>query len=309
MMTRIGIIGECMVELSDGPEGMLKKAFSGDTFNTAVYLSRCSRGRDLDIQYVTALGDDVLSREMLSLMKAENIGSDLIHCFEGEVPGLYMIHLDDAGERSFSYWRSQAPARKLFEQPEIDQLIQGLKRFDWLYLSGISLAILRGEGRAKLKAFLASYREGGGRVCFDINYRPRLWSDAAEAAREIEALYRLSDMALPSFDDEKLLFGSKTAEYVIDRLRGLGCREIVVKDGGNPCTLLADGELSRIPGESVTKVVDSTAAGDSFNAGYLQARLAGYPAVKAVRAGQVIARQVIGAKGAIVPVRLEEMTV
>ncbi|RED50809.1 sugar kinase [Aestuariispira insulae] len=299
---KIGIIGECMVELSDGPDGSLNKAFSGDTFNTAVYLARCDRDREFSIDYVTALGDDLLSSEMIKLMARENVGSGLIHRFVGDVPGLYMIHLDDQGERSFSYWRSQAPARKLFERPDLDQLLANLMEKDWLYLSGISVAILPVAGREMLKSTLSDFRHRGGKVCFDINYRPRLWKDKGEAAREIAAFYRHCDMALPSFDDESSLFGSARPADVIDRLAGLGCCEVVVKNGAGACVVYTGEETREVEVPTVGKVVDSTAAGDSFNAGYLYARFKNMEIVQAVEAGQQIARQVISAKGAIVPI-------
>ena len=304
MSVELAIIGECMVELSDGPEGYLKKAYSGDSFNTAIYMGRCDQDESLSVRYVTGLGEDHLSSDILSIMEENHVKPDWCCQFAGETPGLYMIHLDDQGERSFSYWRSQAPARKLFQHPDKNRLIDNLMGCDWIYLSGISLAILYPEDRQVLLKLLAEFRAKGGKVCFDINYRPRLWQDAAEAADWIERIYRLSDMALPSLEDELALFGGQGANDVISRLSDWGLSEIVVKSGGDPCTILEDGSIYELATDRIEKMVDTTAAGDSFNAGYLWVRLSGGSVGDAVAAGQKIAAQVIGQKGAIVPIEI-----
>ncbi|HEY0436987.1 MAG TPA: PfkB family carbohydrate kinase, partial [Phenylobacterium sp.] len=55
------------------------------------------------------------------------------------------------------------------------------------------------------------------------------------------------------------------------------------------------------PAGAPVAVVDTTGAGDSFNAGYLAARLAGRPAAEAVAQGRALASAVVGHRGAIIP--------
>ncbi|MES1147832.1 MAG: sugar kinase, partial [Bradyrhizobium guangdongense] len=165
---KVASIGECMIELSAAGGGLFARGFGGDTLNTAVYLARLG----VDTSYVTALGDDGLSEEMLAAWRSEGICTDEVLQVPGRVPGLYMIERDARGERSFLYWRDRAPARELFDRIH-DTALDRLSRFDWLYLSGISLSLYGEKGRARLSELLVAARRNGGRIAFDGNYRPR----------------------------------------------------------------------------------------------------------------------------------------
>ena len=108
---RVAAVGECMVEFYRRPDGLYVRTFGGDTLNAAIYLARL----DVPVDYVTALGDDRYSDEMISVWAAEGVGSGLVARVPGRVPGLYVIDVDERGERSFRYWRSAAPVRELFD--------------------------------------------------------------------------------------------------------------------------------------------------------------------------------------------------
>lgn len=302
-MLRIASIGECMIELSDSAAagGRMRRTFGGDTLNTAVYLARCLEGNAAEVHYVTALGDDPFSDEMLAGWRAEGLRTGLVLRLPGRLPGLYIIRTDAAGERSFHYWRNAAAAREMLGDGRLEALAAGLGGFDLIYLSGITLAILEGESRDRLLALLARLRDGGSRIAFDTNYRPRLWPNRDAAREAVAGVFPLIDVALPTFDDEAALFGDPDPEATAARLHGLGVDEVVVKCGADPCLLSLEGQHTRVSGETVARPVDTTAAGDSFNAAYLAARLTGDSAEEAARAGHRLAARVIATQGAIIP--------
>jgi len=301
-MTKVGIIGECMVELFDTGGGLYKRTFGGDTLNTSVYLNRAT-GDDVEVHYVTVLSDDPLSEEMLSGWRSEGLHVDTIEQIANSVPGLYMIQTDESGERSFLYWRDQAPAKKLFQTNNTQAQIDTILSFDWLYFSGISLAVLEATGRERLFELLASFKAKGGKIAYDGNYRPRLWH-IDDARHWMEKAYRICDVALPSVDDEFMLWDDNSSESVLQRLEQFGCSEIVLKRGVESCLLSLDGQRSELHTTAVDNVVDTTAAGDSFSAGYLSVRQRGGDVEEAVRMGQKISGQVIQQKGAIVSIEL-----
>ena len=104
-------IGECMAELAPaGQHDAFRLGFAGDTFNTAWYLARIAP--DIDVSYLTAVGDDAISQEMRSFMRDSQISDSHVQVIKGKTVGLYLIHLQD-GERSFSYWRDTSAARQL----------------------------------------------------------------------------------------------------------------------------------------------------------------------------------------------------
>ena len=301
-MMKVGVIGECMVELFDAGDGLYKRTFGGDTLNTSVYLARATDD-SVEVHYVTVLGDDPLSAEMLTAWQAEGLLVDTVEQLPNSVPGLYMIQTDETGERSFLYWREQAPAKKLFQTANAQRQIDAVMSFDWLYLSGISLAILEDVGRERLFELLADFKAKGGKIAYDGNYRARLWA-VDEARHWMEKAYRICDVALPSVDDEFMLWDDNSSESVLQRLEQFGCNEIVLKRGVDSCLISLGGQRSEIVTTAVSKVVDTTAAGDSFSAGYLSVRQRGGEVPEAVAMGQKLSGQVIQQKGAIVPVKL-----
>lgn len=296
---RVASIGECMVELTlpreDG-EGS-RVGFAGDTCNAAIYLKRSAP--EIEVAYVTALGTDPLSARMIAFFESEGLDTGLIERRADRVPGLYAISLDEKGERSFTYWRDTSAARTLF-LPPAEVTPERLTDFDIVYLSGITLAVLAPEARAGLAAFLDRYRRRGGRVAFDSNYRPRLWPDSATARREIAAFWALTDIALPSLDDELALFGEAGEAAVLTRLAAAGIRRGALKRGADgPLPIGGDFRLPAFP--PAARVVDTTAAGDSFNGAYLAALLRGESEPACLAAGHAMAAEVIGHPGAIIP--------
>ena len=133
----VALLGECMIEFSPDADGKYAAAFGGDTLNTALYLARLGVAAD----YITALGDDPFSEQMIAEWESEGIGTSRVLRVSGQVPGLYIIRRTEAGERSFYYWRDNAPVRKLFELPGGAAVLDNFQNYAWLYLSGITLSL------------------------------------------------------------------------------------------------------------------------------------------------------------------------
>ncbi len=288
-------IGECMVELSGAGADLWRSGFAGDTLNTAWY-ARALLPADWTVDYLTAIGNDPLSERMLRFIADAGIGTGAIRRHPSRVPGLYMIELQD-GERSFTYWRDNSAARTLADDPA--WLKGALADADVIYVSGITIGILDDAGRANLWTALSGARAKGRQVVFDPNLRPRLWPDGDAMCRATTETARLADIVLPSHDDEAQWFGDASVEATAERYLALGASEVLVKNGGAEMVLAEGGTIRRLPAMERVKPVDTTGAGDSFNGGYLAARLTGAPAEQAVRRGHEIAMQVVGHPGAL----------
>ena len=302
-MKRVASIGECMIELRHSDAQTLKLGFGGDTLNTAVYLARLSRDAGIQVDYVTALGDDPYSSNMLVAWREEGIGTDLVARLLGRLPGLYIIRTDERGERSFTYFRSAAAARDMLREGRDERLAERLAGYSCVYLSGITLSILDDGQRRSLMDVLDRLRGGGTQVAFDSNYRPVGWLRIDDARLWMGEALRHADIAMPTLDDEQRLFGDADADACLARLQGLGVREIVLKLGSAGSVVWsADAPTTqRIAAAAVSKIVDTTAAGDSFNAGYLYGRLIGQEPAAAASVGSRLAAVKIQHPGAIVP--------
>jgi 2-dehydro-3-deoxygluconokinase len=291
--TQLVCVGECMMELSERRGGSIHRAFGGDSLNTAIYARRSGAA----VSYVTALGDDPFSGEMIAAWADEGLVTSTVRRVPGRLPGVYWIRTDARGERSFYYWRTEAPYRDLFRGPDAHAALADLRRADWLFITGISLAVLDVESRLGVFEAMRAVAERGGQVAFDVNYRPQLWEDVAEAASTIRIALSWSTIALPGIDDMRTVFGASTPEAALRQLQSFGVREAVVKVGAEGVHL-SDG--TQVPPARVERVVDTTAAGDSFNGAYLAARIAGEDPLAAAEKGQRMAAKVIQAPGAII---------
>ncbi len=277
--------------------------YAGDTLNTAIYLQRSLETMQAQnthsVSYVTAVGFDSFSDQIVSLIANENIDTNMVRRSNDRTPGLYAISTDAAGERSFSYWRDQSAAKTLFSAetgPEFTQLMD----YDLIYYSAISLAILPDNIKQQWLDFLQTYRKQAGKlVAFDSNYRPRLWESAAHAQEFTKAAFKHCDIALPSMDDEMALFGDVTRDAVIDRLGSYGINRGVLKCGSLGPVDLADTS-TKYQLEEASVVVDSTAAGDSYNGAFLASLALNKPVAQCIADGHACAIKVIGFPGAIV---------
>ena len=303
MSKKIAVIGECMIELSQkGAE--VSRGFGGDTLNTSVYIARQVAPDALTVNYVTALGTDSFSQQMLEAWQSEHVETSLIQRMENRLPGLYYIETDSTGERTFYYWRNEAAAKFWLESEDAAAICEALSTFDYLYLSGISLAILSPTSREKLLSLLRECRANGGKVIFDNNYRPRLWASREETQQVYQQMLQCTDIAFLTLDDEDALWGEKPVEDVIARTQAAGVSEVVIKRGADSCLVAVAGEaLVDVPAVKLAKekVIDTTAAGDSFSAGYLAVRLTGGTPEAAAQRGHLTASTVIQYRGAIIP--------
>ncbi len=291
-------IGECMAELAPTDTAdEFRLGFAGDTFNTAWYLARCAP--QVKVSYLTAVGDDTISQKMTAFMRDSGIDDGFVQVSPDKTVGLYLISLDQ-GERSFSYWRGQSAARTLADNPAT--LDQAMARADMVYFSGITLAILPPERRATLMGALRNARASGKTVAFDPNLRPKLWASGTEMKRAIMDGAAVSDVVLPSFEDEAAWFDDADPQATATRYREAGAITVIVKNGAEP-VLFAEGDRhGEVAVAPLDTLVDTTAAGDSFNAGVFAQHAAGSTIAEGIAYACALSRAVVQHRGALVPV-------
>ncbi|MBU2865411.1 sugar kinase [Pacificibacter marinus] len=291
-------IGECMVEMAPDGHGKYSMNFAGDTLNTAWYAKRCLAGLDdYAVGYHTAVGTDGISDQMVDFFTASGIDTTHISRIPDRTAGLYTIQLAD-GERSFAYWRDNSAAKLLASNSDaLDAAFTGDKI---LLFSGITLAILSPEHRQNLIEALSRARAQGAQVVFDTNIRPRLWKTPVETKEWLSKAAQIADVMLPSFDEEEEMFGDAKPQDTAQRYRDLGAHTVIVKNGAHEMYAWSQGEGGMSISPDPVTPVDSTAAGDSFNAGYITARMQGADLEGALRSGMTLSSQVVQHRGALI---------
>jgi 2-dehydro-3-deoxygluconokinase len=284
-----------MIELREAEGGLYARGYGGDTLNTAIYLARLG----IDVDYITALGDDPMSDQMIADWASEGVGTERVARLPGKLPGLYMIRTDGNGERRFFHWRENSAARSLMDLAATPEILKSLAGYDVIYFSAITLSIYGEDGRARLIAALQHARQRGARVAFDTNFRARGWPDLDVARAAYRSAFEVSDMVLASTEDLLPLYPDEKPENLMARIVS---SEAVLKLSEPKSIVRLEGRLHEIKADPIAgNVVDTTAAGDSFAAAYIAARLGGSDPLEASRAGHRLAGVVVGHPGAIIP--------
>ena len=286
-----------MLELNATDTLNFKRSFAGDTYNTAVYAKRWHSR--LAVYYISAIGTDNLSNEMLAQWKGEDLNTQYVARTPDAQLGIYAITKDDQGQRSVSYWRKESAASQLMDLLKAQNILEKLPKFDYVYFTGISLGILSDTGKQELLDLISKMREQGSKIVFDPNYRAKLWKTEADAINWLSKAYQLTDIALPGMTDHKVLFKHQTHDEVAEFLKSMGCKEIIVKNAQDGIYAFTESDNFCFTVDKHSPCIDTTAAGDSFAGTYIAARIAGDDVLSAVEAGADVASSVVKHVGAI----------
>ena len=299
---RFAAIGECMLEVQANGFGPAVFAYGGDTFNTSVYLRRCANPSEIEVSYATGLGTDQLSQSLQKEWQALGLRLDEVEYIEGRLPGMYLIQTNSHGERTFHFWRENSAARAYFQAAQT-ALEKNADNLDCLYFSGITLAILNDASRQRLFALLERATSNGCRVVFDNNFRPQLWPDRKVAQSVYLQAFASCHTAMMTLDDHQAVFECDSLDDALIHAQGLTISEVVIKRGAEPTLVRQENTIEwlPVPTQVVKQVVDTTAAGDAFAAGYLSRRLLGSMAENAASFGNTLAARVIQHRGALIP--------
>jgi 2-dehydro-3-deoxygluconokinase len=293
-------IGEPLVEFTttaDAPDTFVRRA-GGDTLNTAIYMARLTGAGK--VGYLSCLGDDPHSLWLRQTIAAEGVDITALAQQPNARPGLSFISTDPNGERSFTYWRDQSPFCSHFDDPANTA---HLAYADTLFLSGVALAVLNPVGRVHLLNALAQRREQGATVVFDTNYRPALWADVATARCVVGAAIGIASIVMPSLDDIAGCFGISDPQIAMTSLMQMTDAQIILTTGGGDVLHRSSGsnvfDSHSLP--PAVLAVDTTGAGDSFNAAWLAAQSSGASAKDCISAAAELAAIVVCHPGAIIP--------
>ncbi len=289
------IFGEAMLEYhSHGGAGL---RYGGDTLNTAIHLARAGH----EVAYVTAVGTDPISDALVAAWAAEGIDTRHVLRHPNRSPGIYAIHLDQHGERSFLYWRDRSAAREMFELPEMGAALAEAQTARLVYFSLISLAVVSEGGRDRLLDLAKERKLSAHPTAYDSNFRPALWSNLDTARAVSKEAMEAATIGLPTNTDERDLWDySENEQAIAARWLSSDQEVVAVKAAEKGCVLgTRGGDSPQIIDAERVEVIDSSGAGDAFNGGFLGEWLNGSKLVSCVEAGQALARKTLTHQGAI----------
>jgi len=253
--------GEALIDMrGENVDGQLRfvPQPGGAPANVAVGVARLG-GRS---GFAGQVGADLFGNQILASLAGFGVDTSLLVQTHSANTALAMVALDDAGERSFTFYRN-ATADLLYEPEQMpDSALAGQPIFH-ICSNTLTEPVIA----ETTLALVARARKAGSLVSFDVNYREPLWPDPERAPEQIRALALEADLVKFSREELTALYGDQ-GDALVEELRGRAVQLVLVSDGPNALQAWAgERQLTMVPPQ--VRAVDTTAAGDAFVAGLL----------------------------------------
>lgn len=231
----------------------------GAPANVAVAIARLGGAS----YFAGAVARDRFGEFLLDALRDNGVRDDFVKRTQAGKTALAFVDLDDAGERSFSFYGEKA-AHLHFEADDLPAAA-----FDEPTIFHFGSNTMTAERiRTTTSEIAAEAKRRGAIVSFDINFREGLWSDPAEAPEAILAAGASCDVIKSSREELLALFGEKRQAATVQHWLERGVTLVVITDGGgNVCYYGRD--FDGTVATPTVEVVDTTAAGDAFVGGLL----------------------------------------
>lgn len=263
-------LGELLIDfVSDTPGADLGgshgfiKAPGGAPANVAVGITRLGHRAG----FVGCVGDDAFGRFLRGVLDQEGVDTNAMRVTsEGDTTLAFVSRRAD-GEREFAFYR-RAGADTLLRPDDLGDELLGNTRA----LHCCSVSMSREPARGATFYALERARQLGALVSFDVNIRPPLWDDLAEAKGLCLRAMQLADVVKVSDDEARWLSGRDDLDRALEALWMPSNILLVITLGAEGCRfrhVSGSGEIPGIPAAAV----DTTGAGDSFVAGLLSSLL------------------------------------
>jgi 2-dehydro-3-deoxygluconokinase len=286
-------IGEAMVEFNQArretPDAYVR-GFGGDTSNMAIAASRLG----VRTGYVTRVGDDAFGRALLGLWSDEGVDTRGVATDPLAATGVYFVTHGPTGHE-FSYLRAGSAASRMDPATLPLPVIRGARIF---HLSGISQAISASACDATFAA-VAAAKDGGARISYDPNLRPKLWP-LPRARAVIVATAAQCDWFLPSLDEARALSGLTEHRAILAWCHAQGAPVVVLKCGRDGAAV-SDGRRVEFIAPHRVDAVDATGAGDCFDGAFAARTTLGDDPFAAARYANAAAALATTGFGAVAP--------
>jgi fructokinase len=297
----VACLGEALIDFIGDKSGSLttvskfQKLAGGAPANVAVGIARLG----ISCGFIGKVGDDPFGDFLIETMQTNGVDTSFMMRTKKASTALAFVTRSSTGERNFFFYRTPC-ADLLLTEAELPQ--NWLKQIKFLHVGSVSLTH-QPSRQATLRAAKIA-KSNGAVVTFDPNLRLDLWSGGiTEYRRVAKQLLKVTDIFLPSKDELLLLMDTQNQKEAIYDALKLGPNVICIKQGSagvNTIVKSSNGNLEETQQSAFdVQVVDTTGAGDGFNAGFIAALAKGLPFSEAVRQGCAVAALVITKEGAM----------
>ena len=226
----------------------------GAPANVAVQAARCG----VSAGFLGRVGKDMFGDFLLETLRANGIDLAGLSQDPEAATSLAFVQLDEAGDRTFSFYRNPGADTRLRFEDVDPALLAGCKA-----LCFGSLLLTAEPARSAVPRLVAAARAQGKLTAYDPNWRPALWRDPQAGIDAMKSLLPLADVVKASEEEVALLTGEADLEAGARALLDQGVQLVAVTLGAQGSALYHRNASVR-RGTYDTPVVDTTGCGDSF---------------------------------------------
>ena len=298
---RVIAIGEILVDFVSTKPGphiealAFEKFFGGAPMNTIVGVSRLG----VSAGAIAAVGDDQFGKFLIEELKRNDVGISGVRVKKGRRTTIaFVANKPVSGERSFLFYRKPwtvETADSALSPDDID--LECVAKASILHVSGFALS--QNPCREAVFKAIRHAREKGVKVSFDPTLRIDVWDSMATLRKTCSRALGLSNIATFSREEAEFILGSGDAEEAARRALRYGIEIAGIKLGEKGSLLMSkEGITVQAPAFRV-KAIDTTGAGDGWNAGILVGLCKGWELEKCARVANAIGAMVVTKRGAI----------
>ena len=298
MKINVCSIGEAMIEISNIKNSFYNQSFAGDTLNFCNYLDK----KKLNAFFLSAIGKSEINQSLLDFVKSKNISTKYIKKINQFEVGLYLIKNKDNGEKQFFYWRDESAAKQYFNNIDFLNLYKELKNFDYIYFSGITLSIIHISKLNNFIKLLKLLKSKKIKIVFDFNIRPSRWNKK-NLNIFLDSVLKFVDICFLSGEDMNYWKNKNDIKSYEQIVRKYKLKHSIFRKNAKFTYVFLNKTRYVFKNKLLKTVVDTSGAGDGFNAAYLSNFIVNNDPVLALKAGSSLGSKIVMKKGAIVDVK------
>ena len=298
MKINVCSIGEAMIEISNIKNSLYNQSFAGDTLNFCNYLDK----KKLNAFFLSAIGKSEINQSLLDFVKSKNISTKYIKQINQFEVGLYLIKNKDNGEKQFFYWRDESAAKQYFNNIDFLNLYKELKNFDYIYFSGITLSIIHISKLNNFIKLLKLLKRKKIKIVFDFNIRPSRWNKK-NLNIFLDSVLKFVDICFLSGEDMNYWKNKNDIKSYEQIVRKYKLKHSIFRKNAKFTYVFLNKTRYVFKNKLLKTVVDTSGAGDGFNAAYLSNFIVNNDPVLALKAGSSLGSKIVMKKGAIVDVK------
>ena len=296
LKTKICSIGECMIEITNTYNNNFQQSFAGDTLNFCSYLNK----KNFNVDYLSSVGKSEINKDFFNLLKSKKISKKLIHIHPHNETGLYLIKNDKNGEKNFYYWRDNSAAKNYLNELNYQKLEIILKKYHYIYFSGITLSIISKNKQKDFCNLIKKLKEYNVKIIFDLNIRIKRWPNKKYLNASINLFLPFIDILFSTGEDIKNWKNNDNLSFFNKLIKSNKINHAIFRKNASLNYAILNDQIYKVTNKVHKMIVDSSGAGDGYNAAYISEFLTSGDVYRSLQASHLLGSKIVMKKGAII---------